>query len=336
MKYKIKTLTLLLSFASLIFSYQILTHPGISYATDLEGRIVLVPERQGEAWYISPQDQKRYYLGKPAHALEIMAQKGLGVSNRNLSKIKPATSHLSGQDSDGDGLPDAFEEAVGTDSKKSDTSGNGYSDKTEIENGYDPLKKEGRLPIDQEFTATHQGRIFLQVENKGEAWYVNPVDDLRYFLGRPEDAFRIMKHLSLGITAEDLEKIPTGDIKEQWPEEVISRAQETSCPPGCFDSQGQDAEEVIKKAAQAIRNGEAETATGYFIPEMEQAVTYTVNLLNEEGRYTLANILSGSELSGTGSDSQKIFTNSVFFNGQEVPLRFYMEKRGEKWLLSNL
>lgn len=51
------------------------------------------------------------------------------------------------------------------------------------------------------------GRIILQVEKNGEAWYVNPVDLKKYYLGRPVDAFRIMRELSLGITRENLAKI---------------------------------------------------------------------------------------------------------------------------------
>lgn len=44
------------------------------------------------------------------------------------------------------------------------------------------------------------GRILLQVESRGEAWYVNPLDEKRYYLGRPDDAFALMKRLSLGIS----------------------------------------------------------------------------------------------------------------------------------------
>lgn len=54
-----------------------------------------------------------------------------------------------------------------------------------------------------------KGRILLQVEQNGEAWYVNPVDNKRYFLGRPADAFEIMRNLGLGITDQDLNQIPT-------------------------------------------------------------------------------------------------------------------------------
>ena len=37
------------------------------------------------------------------------------------------------------------------------------------------------------------GRILLQVEQNGEAWYVNPDNLLRYYMGRPKDAFDLMR-----------------------------------------------------------------------------------------------------------------------------------------------
>jgi hypothetical protein len=55
------------------------------------------------------------------------------------------------------------------------------------------------------------GRIFLQVESDGEAYYVNPVNMKMYYLGRPADAFRIMQELSLGITNLDLRQIAVGE-----------------------------------------------------------------------------------------------------------------------------
>ena len=48
------------------------------------------------------------------------------------------------------------------------------------------------------------GRILLQVESRGEAWYVNPLDSSRYYLGRPTDAFDIMRSLGLGVSNVDL------------------------------------------------------------------------------------------------------------------------------------
>jgi len=47
------------------------------------------------------------------------------------------------------------------------------------------------------------GRILLQVESQGQAWYVNPLNYLKYYLGRPADAFAIMRQLGLGISEKD-------------------------------------------------------------------------------------------------------------------------------------
>ncbi len=58
------------------------------------------------------------------------------------------------------------------------------------------------------------GYIVLQVEKNGEAWYVYPKDLRRYYLGRPDDAFSIMRRLGLGITNANLAKIPVAGSKD--------------------------------------------------------------------------------------------------------------------------
>ncbi len=50
-----------------------------------------------------------------------------------------------------------------------------------------------------------KGRILLQVESNGEAWYINPDNSNRYFLGRPADAFNVMRELGLGISNKDFD-----------------------------------------------------------------------------------------------------------------------------------
>ena len=56
------------------------------------------------------------------------------------------------------------------------------------------------------------GRILLDVEKNGEAYYIYPKNRKKYYLGRPDDAFRIMRELGLGITNENLSKITTSTI----------------------------------------------------------------------------------------------------------------------------
>jgi len=170
----------------------------------LMGRILLQVERRGEAWYMSPRDGKGYYLGRAADAYQIMREQGLGITTEDVRKIPIGIVSLEGPDQDGDGLSDIFEDAIGTDPHARDTDADGVSDKQEIEDGTKPLVARGGLStVDEEFASKHLGTIFLQVESRGEAWYVNPVDGKRYFLGRAEDAYNVMRFLGLGISEKD-------------------------------------------------------------------------------------------------------------------------------------
>lgn len=121
----------------------------------LRGRILLQVQEAGEAWYVNPVDQERYFLGRPHDAFALMRSLGLGISNRDIAKI---------------GLP-------------------------------------GKISADENLARRLSGRILLQVEESGEAYYVNPIDYKRYFLGRPHDAFALMRSKGLGITNNDLDQV---------------------------------------------------------------------------------------------------------------------------------
>ncbi|MBU4216755.1 glycoside hydrolase family 5 protein [Candidatus Parcubacteria bacterium] len=56
------------------------------------------------------------------------------------------------------------------------------------------------------------GRILLQVESRGEAWYVNPLDNKRYFLGSPTDSYKLMQKLGLGVTDANIDLIEVGNL----------------------------------------------------------------------------------------------------------------------------
>src|SRR5690606_10192202 len=122
-------------------------------AQRLSGKILLQVEANGEAWYIYPDTNERFYLGRPADAFAIMRNLGLGISNADLTLVPEAGSSQTGS-----------------------------------------LSLRSRL----------SGKILLQVESKGEAWYVFPDTLKRFYLGRPEDAFKVMRELGLGISDENL------------------------------------------------------------------------------------------------------------------------------------
>lgn len=174
---------------------------------NLKGKIIIAVQSKGEAYYVSPNKKEMYYLGRPEDAFAVIRAQGSGIKNFELSQIKYSLNGLLGFDSDNDGLPDAFETAIGTDKFKADTDGDGYADKKEILGGYSPLAKDKKNIFNSALAIKYKGRIFLQVESKGEAWYISPADGNRYFLARPADAFNIMRSLGVGISNADLAKL---------------------------------------------------------------------------------------------------------------------------------
>lgn len=118
-----------------------------SLTKKLLGRILLQVQEKGEAWYLNPLDSKKYFLGRPSDAFNLMRQLGLGISNKDFDSFKGAAPK--------------------------------------------------RLA----------GRILIKVEDLGKAYYVNPLNLKMSFLGRPGDAFNLMRQLGLGISNYDLRQI---------------------------------------------------------------------------------------------------------------------------------
>ena len=66
------------------------------------------------------------------------------------------------------------------------------------------------------FSVNLAGMILLDVENNGEAYYISPLNFKKYYLGRPADAFSLMRELGLGITTNNLINVPIGDINDDF------------------------------------------------------------------------------------------------------------------------
>jgi hypothetical protein len=199
-----------LALASFLLALPFFPAGAMGLTERLSGKILLQVEAHGEAWYVSPTSGRRLFLGRPADAFSLLRTEGVGITNADLSRIPIGLTMSTGSDLDADGLSDIMEDAIGTNRTLPDTDGDGYPDYTELAGGYNPLGS-GRLAPDAAFANQQRGRIFLQVEAHGEAWWVNPDDGKRYFLGRPADAFALMRGFGLGITNGDLAQIPTTD-----------------------------------------------------------------------------------------------------------------------------
>lgn len=193
------------------------------------GKILLQVQGRGEAWYVNPADQRRYYLGRPEDAFDVMKKLGIGITNANLRKFPVAAFNYYGlPDTDRDGLYDAFEKVYGTDWTNPDTDYDGYTDLAELRNGYNPFGS-GSAGYDMAFAKANKGKIFLQVENGGAAWYINPADSKAYYLGRPGDAFNVMRFLGVGATNDAISRIPRGDQYQPYPYSVCGQYGQPAC-----------------------------------------------------------------------------------------------------------
>lgn len=218
----------------ILFSF--LALPGVAKADDLaarlKGRILLQVETNGEAWYVSPENEERYYLGRPDDAFQLMRELGLGVSNvdfANFGEYAPA-----------------------------------------------------RLA----------GRILLKVEANGEAYYVNPVDLKMYYLGRPADAFQVMRNLGLGISNGNLEQVR---VRAGY---------------GIQDRQEAITEEDATQETETTEETTSETATT------------TEEVINDEQTATSTEEVVVDETTATTTPAVCVFTAEYFNNTnlQSVPV----------------
>jgi uncharacterized protein YkwD len=60
-----------------------------------------------------------------------------------------------------------------------------------------------------------RGRILIQVEGKGQAWYINPTDQKRYFLSNSPDTLQVISQVGWKVSSEQLHKILDSKNKRQ-------------------------------------------------------------------------------------------------------------------------
>jgi len=72
------------------------------------------------------------------------------------------------------------------------------------------IQEERLTPeFDHDLAQRLAGRFLLQVEAKGEIWYVHPEGQKEYIGGTPAEMLEFVEKNALGITNSDLNKIPT-------------------------------------------------------------------------------------------------------------------------------
>jgi len=177
----------------------------------LKGKILLQVEQNGEAWYVDEVSEERYYLKDGDTAYTALQAFGLGISNVDLEQIPVGVEDRAEKvDSDGDGLDDQLEDAIGTDKDNPDTDGDGFSDGDEIKSDFSPRDRT-KLKLNKTLANKLEGKILLQVEGRGEAWYIH--NGRRHYMKNGSLAYQIMRFLSLGITNDDIREIGVGELE---------------------------------------------------------------------------------------------------------------------------
>ncbi len=129
---------------------------------------------------------------------------------------------------------------------------------------------KANMPVsgDVELAERLSGQILLQVEQNGEAWYVYPVDKKIYYLGRPQDAFKIMRELGLGISREDLAKIHKPGLTERLDQYSVYEHKKIKTKKGVFSvdivSIDLDNPNLLIKTIAAAPHPTPNKKSGYF------------------------------------------------------------------------
>lgn len=193
-----------------------LTNLDEQFAEKYAGTMFLDVENYGRLWYVDPESNNRFYFENGEAALSIGSKLATGITYEDLQKIPVGVSEelYNLTDSDGDGLSDRLESALGSDPNNQDSDGDGFSDKEELANGYDPVGE--KYSYNQSLIDRLEGKMLLQVSganSHGEIWYIQ--DGKRWYGGTEDSMYEIMKARSLGATADDIRKIEVGEVESE-------------------------------------------------------------------------------------------------------------------------
>jgi len=75
--------------------------------------------------------------------------------------------------------------------------------------------------VDEKLSERLSGYILLQVENKGEAWYVRPNDQKKYYLGGSEDMITALREFGRKIAYTDISSYQKNGFPESLAGQIL-------------------------------------------------------------------------------------------------------------------
>jgi|GEM_PF-738620 len=172
---------------------------------------------------------------------------------------------------------------------------------------------------DNSLVSRLKGYILLQVEQKGEAWYVNPVDSFRYFMKDGETAYNMMRDMGLGISNANLDKLKAKEksmvdrLKGRIVLQVEKNGEAYYVNPQTgllsYLKNGWEAYNVMRNLSLGIKNNDLAKIESRDVTEYNSESTSTTE--NNNGRIVLSGSSTGTKVNFTWT--LKDMTSSMGF-----------------------
>jgi len=166
-----------------------------------------------------------------------------------------------------------------------------------------------------------KGRILLQVESHGEAWYINPDDLQPYYMANGDDAFNLMRRFGLGITNKDFD-LMKNKFPSKYAGKIFLKVQDSGKAyyvnpvdlKPYFLGSGSDAYNLMRKLGLGIKNSDFYSLSNQLVHINEKKLTNQeiVKKLKPSTVYIETNNGSGS---GMIIDNFNILTNAHVVSG---------------------
>ncbi|PIR14044.1 hypothetical protein COV49_00190 [Candidatus Falkowbacteria bacterium CG11_big_fil_rev_8_21_14_0_20_39_10] len=177
----------------------------------------------------------------------------------------------------------------------------------------------------QELSNKLKGKILLQVEDAGQAWYIEPETQERAYLGRPADAFRIMRELGLGIKHEELKKYLSSSFPERLSGKILLDVEQNGEAyyvnpadlKGYFLNRPNDAFSVMREKGLGITNNDLWkiTLSGKYPDESKATDLQSyIDSKTKEVKKEVAKITQPQEMEEENNDS--VLNQEKLFNQQ--------------------
>lgn len=167
-----------------------------------------------------------------------------------------------------------------------------------------------------------KGRILLQVESKGEAWYVNPDDLQPYYMANGEDAYNLMRRFGLGITNNNFDSMKN-KFPSKYAGKIFIKVQDSGKAyyinpvdlKPYFLGSANDAYSLMRKLGLGVKNSD------FYSLMSQQSTVNNKKLTNQEivKKLKLSTVYietSGGSGSGMIIDGFNILTNAHVVLGE--------------------